>query len=125
MTALQIEAWSAPQSLPRLAHPEVPKNLRQQHPLEQNGAIATKAPRADGPVSHPRCGQSWTGSRAAHCARCCLTLSSTSAFNAHQHLADGILTCLSPQKAGLVPIAKAWGVLWSWPATDHNPWSER
>ncbi|WP_449727818.1 FDXHR family putative zinc-binding protein [Catenulispora acidiphila] len=121
--AVASEALSVPQRLRRLPSSARTLALRQQHPLERNGAIGPRVLRADGPVSHPRCGASWTGSRAAHCARCCLTLSSTSAFSAHQHLTDGVLTCAAPEKVGLVPVAKPWGVLWSWPTTDHNPWS--
>ncbi len=76
-------------------------------------------------LTHPKCGQSWTGTRAAHCPLCCLTLSGTYAFDAHQHLTDGILTCGSPEKVGLVPVAKPWGVLWSWPSDGRNPWADK
>lgn len=72
-------------------------------------------------LTHPKCGQAWTGTRASHCGACCLTFSSTTAFDKHQHLNDGILTCESPEKVGLLPVPKPWGMLWSLPS-NGSPW---
>jgi len=67
---------------------------------------------------HPKCGAWWTGTSASHCARCCHTFSGTSAFDQHwKHVADGA-DCRDPEAAGLVPVAKPYGVLWSWPARE-------
>lgn len=74
-------------------------------------------------LTHPKCGQSWTGTRAAHCAGCCLTFSSTTAFDMHQRLNDGVLTCEAPEKVSLVPVDKPWGVMWGCPRNGDNPWA--
>lgn len=75
-----------------------------------------------GGVRHPACGACWTGGRAAHCARCHLTTTSLRAFDAHQRITGGILQCLPPDKAGLVPTVRRWGLLWTLPVQDTAPW---
>lgn len=74
-------------------------------------------------VQHPGCGGHWSGSRTAHCARCHLTTTGLRAFEAHQRVTRGILQCLPPDKAGLVPVQRPWGLAWSQPGSDDNWWS--
>jgi len=85
----------------------------------QAPTFTTPAPRDE--IHHPRCGKSWTGLRTSHCPLCCETLSGGSAFDQHQRLTDGVLTCEPPEKVGLVAVEKPWGAMWSWPSTDRNP----
>lgn len=63
---------------------------------------------------HPRCGARWSGTRACHCAGCCRTFSSTSAFDHHQRGGG----CRDPQDVGLVEVVKAVGTVWAWPGSD-------
>lgn len=68
-----------------------------------------------GAIRHPRCGTWWTGTRAAHCTACCRTFSGTSAFDEHWKHSEPGQACQHPEQAGLVPVPKPYGVLWSWP----------
>jgi len=74
-----------------------------------------------GAIVHARCGSWWTGLRAAHCAQCHRTLSSTTAFDRHQRDGENGPVCLDPATVGLVAVEKPYGVLWSWPSSDDNP----
>jgi len=72
------------------------------------------------------CGAWWTGTRVSHCGatQCHRTFSSTTAFDRHQrNRPEGGVECLDPAGVGLVPVAKPYGVLWSWPASDGNPYA--
>lgn len=54
---------------------------------------------------HCRCGATWTGLTAAHCATCHTTFTSTTGFDRHRRAGQ----CLTPEAAGLVPIhRKTW-----------------
>ncbi len=70
-------------------------------------------------ITHPACEGSWTGLSTSHCARCCRTYSSTSAFE--RHWSDATGTCRHPEDAGLVPVTKPWGTMWSWPPSNRLP----
>ena len=69
---------------------------------------------------HPKCRTWWTGARAAHCPACCLTFSSTTAFDQHQRATEPGRLCRDPKLAGLVPIDKPYGILWSSPPSDSD-----
>lgn len=48
-------------------------------------------------MTDPRCGKvSRANDTDGHCTRCHLTWSGENAFTAHQHIADGVLTCEDP-----------------------------
>jgi hypothetical protein len=51
--------------------------------------------------------------------------SGTSAFDLHQRNPEPGELCRKPQDVGLAPVDKPWGVLWSWPASEQNPWGMR
>ena len=69
------------------------------------------------------CGGWWTGARTAHCGGCCRHFSSTTAFDRHQRSrSGGGVECLEPANAGLIPVGKPFGVLWSLPVNGSgNP----
>lgn len=69
-------------------------------------------------IRHPKCGHWWTGTRAAHCAGCCNTFSSITAFDRHQQNTDPGQTCRIPGAAELVPVPKKYGTLWSLPPRE-------
>lgn len=46
----------------------------------------------------PDCRLSWTGTRDAHCARCCRHFGSELAFDAHQRMSRGRVVCRDPAK---------------------------
>lgn len=81
----------------------------------------TQPPRPDGyaigsgPFSHGQCGRWWTGVTIGHCGQCHQEFSS-GAFDRHQHIRDGILTC---DTTGLTPHIKPYGTLWKRPGDDH------
>jgi len=122
------DALSAPQSLRRPVTGNGTTGLRQRTLRSQELASAAKAPEKTRPVRlsvsvhHPACGAYWTGARTTHCAACHLTTSGIHAFDAHQRVTDGILRCLPPDVAGLVPSVRPWGVLWTLPVQDSAPW---
>lgn len=71
-------------------------------------------------IRHPKCGSWWTGNAISHCAACCETFSSTTAFDRHQSKTEPGQTCRKPETAGLVPVAKPYGTLWSLPGSDSD-----
>lgn len=99
-------------------------NAREVDQGNRNEPIAGLGPEVlpPGAVRHG-CGQWWTGTRTAHCGQCHRTLSSTIAFNRHQrNRPGGGVDCIDPATAGLVPVRKPYGILWSLPVTgDGNP----
>lgn len=68
-----------------------------------------------------RCGSSWTGLSAAHCAApgCHRTFTSISAFDLHQKGAEK-LVCKEPSECGLVAKSRAWGIVWGWPGMNET-----
>jgi len=127
-TTVASGALSAPQRLRRLVTGNGTTGLRQRTLRSQESASAVNAPGKTRPVRlsvsvhHPACGTYWTGARTAHCAACHLTTSGIHAFDAHQRVTDGILRCLLPDAAGLVPSVRPWGVLWTLPVQGSAPW---
>lgn len=67
--------------------------------------------------SHGSCGSRWHGRRTAHCARCCRTFSSITAFDRHWKGGHR-----SPLEAGLVARDGHHGTIWA--LAGHNPWKE-
>lgn len=128
MSAVASAAVSAPQSLRRLVTGGGTPALRQRTLRSQESVSAPRTPGNTRPVRlsvsvrHPACGAHWTGGRTAHCAACHITTSGIHAFDAHQRIAGGILHCLPPDKAGLVPAERPWGVLWTLPVQPSAPW---
>lgn len=129
MTAtLVADALSAPQSLPRLVTGDETTNrssvgLRTQESANPPEGVGTPRPiHLAGSVRHPACGTHWSGSWTAHCARCHLTTTGLRAFEAHQRIVDGILHCLSPDMAGLVPLQRPSGTVWSRPGGGASWW---
>lgn len=57
----------------------------------------------------------------AHCGGCHEHFSSTTAFDQHQRGGTPGQICRDPAEVGLTPVAKAYGVLWSWPDDGRNP----
>lgn len=68
------------------------------------------------------CGATWTGTQASHCGACHLTFSSITSFDRHQNRAGSEKLCRDPQDAGLVPVEKPWGVMWSMPGRPAPYW---
>lgn len=129
MTALLPAApVSAPQSLQRLVTAAETANRSSVGLRTQESAIPSRSVGAlppihlAGSVRHPACGTHWSGSRTAHCARCHLTTTGLRAFEAHQRIVDGILHCLSPDMAGLVPLQRPSGTVWSRPGGGASWW---
>lgn len=54
-------------------------------------------------VAHGQCGIKWTqvGNRTGHCSGCHLTFQGERAFDNHQTIKDGRVTCLDPTDQGL------------------------
>lgn len=127
-SAAASAALSAPQRASRLVTGDGLPSLRQRTLRSQESAFAlqgvgkARPVRLSVSVQHPACGAHWTGTRTAHCAACHLTTSGIHAFDAHQRITGGILHCLPPDKAGLVPAQRPWGLLWMLPAQDSAPW---
>jgi hypothetical protein len=48
------------------------------------------------------CSREWSGIRAAHCSQCHHTFTTPNAFDAHQFLKPGGVTCRDPSSVGLV-----------------------
>ncbi len=96
-------------------------------PLDENGAALVGAPGAGIPADAIRHGREcwWTGTRVAHCGGCCRHFSSTTAFDQHQRGGKPGALCREPAEVGLAPIAKPYGVLWSWPDNGRNPYGSR
>lgn len=129
MTAVVASSvLSAPQRSRRLVTGDGMLGLRQRTLRSQESASTIKASGKTRPVRlsvsvhHPACGAHWTGARTAHCACCHLTTSGIHAFDAHQRITGGVLHCLLPDVAGLVPSSRPWGVLWTLPVQDSAPW---
>lgn len=120
---------TAPQSLPHLLTGAETMNRSGSTLQNQESASALHGPGRPRPVRmpagvwHPACGAQWTGSRTAHCARCHLTTTGLRAFEAHQRITDGIVQCLPPDKAGLVPSQRTGGTVWSQPGGDGDWWA--
>lgn len=73
-------------------------------------------------ITHPECGQWWTGLSRSHCPACHCTFSVDSAADKHRKGAHGIdRHCVDPATVGLVPVDKPYGVLWQNPGSDQ-PW---
>lgn len=72
-------------------------------------------------INHGACGKSWSGLSRGHCSGCCQTFSA-GAFDAHQRIKDGIVTC-STEK--LVPSEEPWGTLWRLPAAEGGSYWDR
>jgi hypothetical protein len=72
-------------------------------------------------ISHGKCGSQWSGTRTAHCGACCSTFSSLTAFDQHQRNVEPGELCRKPQDAGLVPVDRPWGVMWSCASTGAHP----
>lgn len=92
-------------------------------PLDGNESFsreATPPGLPDGAIRHS-CGAWWTGTRVAHCGGCHRSFSSTTAFDQHQRGGEPGTLCRDPEQVGLVPVAKPYGVLWSWPDDGRNP----
>lgn len=71
-------------------------------------------------VRHPKCGRTWSGARTCHCAGCCETFSSTSAFDLHQRGGD----CADPATVRrLAAVETAHGTVWGWPRGGDAWWT--
>jgi len=46
--------------------------------------------------THGACGQSWNGTRPAHCSGCCQTFSGVALFDRHRNLYGEHGTCVDP-----------------------------
>jgi hypothetical protein len=68
-------------------------------------------------ITHGQCGKQWSGLTNGHCSACHETFSS-GAFDKHQHIRDGVITCSTK---GFVPWEMPWGILWKLPGPD-KPW---
>jgi hypothetical protein len=79
----------------------------------------------DRPVADHRhsCGATWSGSKVSHCGSCHQTFSSLSSFDRHQSRTGTDKLCRDPQEAGLVPVEKPWGVMWSMPGPPAGHWA--
>ena len=65
------------------------------------------------------CGQTWTGTSAAHCgAECHLTFTSLSAFDRHRRGGK----CLDPDEVGLVMKERDRWLGWGYPSDPHGTW---
>lgn len=67
----------------------------------------------------PRCGCRWhqKGNQSGHCSQCHRTFSSEFAFDKHQTINDGIVTCRDPEALGLVSRVDKYGTAqWGRPA---------
>jgi hypothetical protein len=69
-----------------------------------------------GPFSHGACGRWWTGISVGHCGRCHQEFSH-GAFDAHQSIRGGILTCST---AKLVAHEMPYGTLWRLPGDESS-----
>ena len=64
------------------------------------------------------CGKGWTGSNVGHCSKCHLEYLGIKAFDQHQTISRGVVTCHPPETRGLVARPQPWGVLWALPVDD-------
>lgn len=79
----------------------------------------TQTPPPVNAITHPACGQWWTGLSRAHCPACCRTFSTDSAADKHRIGRHGIdRRCTDPAEVGLVARKKPYGVLWAHPGPD-------
>jgi hypothetical protein len=123
------DALGARKSLPRLVTGAETANRcdgtlqTQESASASRGSGRPRSVRAPAGIWHPACGAQWTGARTAHCACCHLTTTGLHAFEAHQRITDGILQCLPPDKAGLVPHLRTWGTVWSQPGDGVDWWA--
>lgn len=86
---------------------------RSQNPGNGNSAATVTPPPTA--IWHGACGKWWTGGeRASHCAGCCETFSSLTAFERHRRG----LRCNPPAEVGLVARRKPFGTLWAIPGPD-------
>jgi hypothetical protein len=61
----------------------------------------------------------------SHCGACHLTFSSLTAFDRHQNRTGSEKLCRDPQEAGLIPVEKPWGVMWSNPGRPSPHWAAK
>jgi hypothetical protein len=67
-------------------------------------------------ITHPACGNWWTGLTRAHCPACHRTFSSDSAADKHRTgKFEADRHCADPATVGLVARDKPFGTLWGWP----------
>jgi hypothetical protein len=84
---------------------------------------STQPPRPEGyhilkgPFAHGACGRWWTGADRGHCGQCHETFS-RGAFDAHQRISGGVITCSTDALEGH---EEPWGTLWKLP--DDGYWT--
>lgn len=76
----------------------------------------------------PKCEREWNGSSLCHCATCCETFSSDSAFDLHLASPNADINCYDPAtlvagsgKPRLVVVAREWGPVWARPTYGAHP----
>lgn len=66
-----------------------------------------------------RCGSQWDGFNTAHCAKCHKTFTVVSAFDKHQRITKGKVTCADPAEVGLVLSSRSYEC-WSFPGPEEK-----